>query len=273
MKTVYCSMWLVLGLLLSAASVYGAQWHATQGDIALLHHEAADSVTVFGKQWPLRAAADGGVVAFVGVDIAQKAEIYPVVWRGGAGESLDHLVVDRGSFPISKITVDRAMAQFDSKQLQMIRRDQRLLRESYGQHVDIDADFHFISRPVAGVVSTPLGARRIVNGEPRSPHSGIDIAAAAGTEVHLPAAGVVLLTAAMYLNGNSVVVGHGDGLVEIFSHLRTIAVRQGEHLMAGAVIGEVGATGRATGPHLHWGVRFAGARVSPQALLAAEERR
>jgi len=254
-------------LLLLAMPAYGRQWQAAQGEIVILRHAAADSVTVFGQQWPLRPAGDGTVRAWVGVDLARKEGSYAVVWQHGETRVHEQLLVQRGNFRISRITVKRDMAVFDTRQLRMIRRDQQALRASYRKRVPIHSDFHFIADPVQGVVSTPLGARRIVNGEPRSPHSGIDIAVAAGTPVHLPAAGVVVLTASMYLNGNTVVVAHGDGLVEIFSHLRTMAVHEGDALAAGALIGEVGATGRATGPHLHWGVRFAGARVSPHTLL------
>ncbi|MDX8414232.1 MAG: M23 family metallopeptidase [Mariprofundales bacterium] len=269
MKQCWWGGWAMVWLLLSATTACSTQWQATQGDIVRLHHAGAESVLLFGQQWPLRVDSRGGKQAWIGVDLAKKPGDYAVVWQDASGRVVDHLTVRKGDFRRSHITVKRAMAVFDAKQLKMIRRDQKALRDSYRQQVNMHSDFHFIAEPIAGIVSTPLGARRIVNGEPRSPHSGIDIAAPAGTKVHLPAAGVVLLTAAMYLNGNSVVVGHGDGLVEIFSHLRTIAVRQGDHLAAGATIGEVGATGRATGPHLHWGVRFAGARVSPKALLAA----
>jgi len=267
MRQFWRSGWTALWLLMSVTTAYGAQWQATQGDIVSLHHAAADSVSVFGQHWPLRTDKNGSKQAWVGVDMEQKPGDYSVVWQGHDGKVVDHLTVNKGDFRISRITVNRAMAVFNRKQLKMIRRDQKLLRDSYGKNVDIHSDFHFIAAPVTGIVSTPLGARRIVNGEPRSPHSGIDIAAPVGTEIHLPAAGVVLLTASMYLNGNTVVVGHGDGLVEIFSHLRTIVVQSGDYLAAGAIIGEVGATGRATGPHLHWGVRFAGARVSPKNLL------
>ncbi len=259
--------WLLLLLLLAAPSAYGQEWRATQGDIAVLTHQGATSVTVFGQPWPLRPQADGTVQAWVGVDIARKPGDYPVRWRDGNGIATDRLTIQPGHFRLSRITVKKSMAVFDRDQLKRIRHDQQLLRDSYRKQLDIHSDFHFIGKPVNSIVSTPLGARRIVNGEPRSPHSGIDIAAPAGTPITLPAAGVVLLTAAMYLNGNTVVVGHGDGLVEIFSHLQKTDVHEGDKLPAGAIIGEVGATGRATGPHLHWGVRFAGARVSPDALL------
>ena len=122
-------------------------------------------------------------------------------------------------------------------------------------------------KPVEGIESSPFGAQRIVNGKPKSPHSGIDIAAPPSTTIKTPLAGQVLLVADMYLNGKTVAIGHGNGLVSIFSHMRSTAVQQGDWLDTQQKIGEVGATGRATGPHLHWGIRFNSARINPASLL------
>ncbi len=264
---------LVAGMLVATA-VTAQEWHASQGDVLQLQHSAlqvdggSPSVEVFGRHWPLRRGADGSLHAWVGIDLARKPGRYRVHWRDGrGGQAQDLLQVQAGVFRVSRIQVARNMAVFDTEQLKMIRRDHKLLRASYIQPVARSAKFGFPFMPVAGVISTPFGARRVVNGESRAPHSGVDIAAAAGEAIRLPVAGEVLLVASMYLNGNTVVVGHGDGLVEVFSHLQSVAVKQGERLKAGDVLGRVGATGRATGPHLHWGVRFSGARVSPLSLL------
>ncbi|MDQ6973094.1 MAG: M23 family metallopeptidase, partial [Mariprofundaceae bacterium] len=88
-----------------------------------------------------------------------------------------------------------------------------------------------------------------------------------GTPIISPLAGKVLLAESMYLNGNTVVIGHGNGLVMVYSHMHELKLRQGDRVEAGATIGEVGMTGRATGPHLHWGVRFNQARINPLSLL------
>ncbi|MDX8409776.1 MAG: M23 family metallopeptidase [Mariprofundales bacterium] len=263
---------LVAGLLV-AASVTAQEWHASQGDVIILQHPAlrvvdgSPSVEIFGRHWPLRRQVDGALYGWVGIDLARKPGRYRVQWQDGSEVQEDWLQVQAGTFRISRIQVAPKMAIFDAEQLKSIRRDQGLLRASYIQPVTMNAEFSFPFMPVEGVISTPFGARRVVNGESRAPHSGLDIAASAGTVIRLPVAGQVLLVASMYLNGNTVVVGHGDGMVEVFSHLQSVAVKQGERLKAGTMLGRVGATGRATGPHLHWGVRFSGARVSPLSLL------
>jgi murein DD-endopeptidase MepM/ murein hydrolase activator NlpD len=113
-----------------------------------------------------------------------------------------------------------------------------------------------------------FGSRRIFNGEPRSPHGGTDFKAAPGTVVFAAADGVVALAAGQYFAGNAVYIDHGDGLVTMSFHLTEILVKNGDPVRRGQPIGKVGATGRVTGPHLHFGARWRGAKVDPQLLLA-----
>lgn len=115
-----------------------------------------------------------------------------------------------------------------------------------------------------------FGSRRIFNGQPRSPHTGADYAAKTGTRVHAVADGTVVLTASYFFPGNAVIVDHGDGLFSMYFHLSKTSVREGEKVSAGQAIGAVGATGRVTGPHLHLGIRWRGARVDPEVLLGRE---
>jgi len=158
---------------------------------------------------------------------------------------------------------------FDKPTLTRIRSEVKALKASYKVAVDANPDVVMHGKPIEGIVSTPFGAQRFVNGEPRSPHSGIDIAAPAGTVIHAPLAGRVLLVSDMYLNGKTVAIGHGNGLVSVYSHMQVTKVKKGDWIENGQQIGEVGATGRATGPHLHWGVRFNYARVNPDSLLVS----
>lgn len=113
-----------------------------------------------------------------------------------------------------------------------------------------------------------FGSRRIFNGEARSSHGGTDFKAAPGTVVYAPADGVVALAAGQYFAGNAVYIDHGDGLVTMSFHLSAILVKNGDKVKRGQPIGKVGATGRVTGPHLHFGARWRGAKVDPQLLLA-----
>ncbi|MCQ4346192.1 peptidoglycan DD-metalloendopeptidase family protein [Pseudomonas stutzeri] len=124
-------------------------------------------------------------------------------------------------------------------------------------------------RPVAGPLSSPFGLRRFFNGEERNPHSGLDFAVPSGTPVKAPAAGTVILVGDYFFNGKTVFVDHGQGLISMFCHLSQIGVKVGDELARGAVLGKVGATGRATGPHLHWNVSLNDARVDPSIFIGA----
>ncbi len=124
------------------------------------------------------------------------------------------------------------------------------------------------SLPASGRLSSRFGLRRIFNGKPRNPHAGLDVAAKAGSPVRAPADGVVVDTGEYFFNGNTVFIDHGQGLISACMHLSRIDVRPGQTVRKGAVLGAVGATGRATGPHLHWTVILNDTPVDPELFLA-----
>ncbi len=256
---------LALGIPIATAH----EWHVVQGDIVRVETALPGrhaSLRCFGKSWPVRMSVKGHWTGWIGVDLGQKPGRYTLHWASKKRKVSDYLYVDQGHFRISRITVKRTMAVFDAKALGRIHADHAALRKAYAMKVNARPDISIIGRPLDGIVSTPFGARRYVNGEPRAPHTGLDIAAPEGTPIVNPLAGRILLVKPMFLNGNTVVVGSGLGLVMVYSHLKSLHVHQGAWLEAGQIIGEVGQTGRATGPHLHWGVRFNGARVNPDSL-------
>ena len=130
---------------------------------------------------------------------------------------------------------------------------------------DFTSTFHW---PLTGRISGVYGSQRIYNGTPKSPHSGVDVAARTGTPVHAPAAGIITFAKPdLYLTGGTVLIDHGHGLSSSFLHLSRIDVRVGDRVEQDQVIGLVGATGRATGPHMHWGMNWFGVRVDPQLLV------
>ena len=122
-------------------------------------------------------------------------------------------------------------------------------------------------QPTPGALTASFGMRRIFNGVPKSPHSGLDIRAPQGQAVRAPAAGVVVLTGDFFFSGNAVFIAHGEGVVSLLCHLSKISVKEGQILRAGDPIGEVGSTGRATGPHLHWSLSLNNVRVDPKLFL------
>lgn len=259
---------LLLPMLLAPAQA--KEWKAVQGDVVtveIISNTTTAKLRCFGRDWPVEALSDGRIRGWVGVDLKKKPGSYQLQWVINNREFSDSLKVEKGNFRISRIEVKKNMASFDAKSLARLRRDQAALKHTYTMHVDATPTIHMHGMPVSGITSTPFGAQRYVNGEARSPHSGIDTAAAEGTPVFSPLAGKVLLKESMYLNGNTIVVGHGYGLVSVFSHLHEFQVNQGDWVKTGQQIATVGQTGRATGPHLHWGVRFKTARVNPESLL------
>jgi len=257
--------------LFCANTAFAATWSGIQGDVVSVETTYAGDkleLTCFGKNWPLKSLGHGAWRGWIGIDLKKKPGKYNIMWKSAKDAvANDFLEVTKGTFRVSHIEVTKKMAVFDKKTLARIRTEVKALKTTYIEKVDANPDVKMSGRPIEGIVSTPFGAQRYVNGEPRSPHSGIDIAAPAGTAIKTPLAGRVLLVADMYLNGKTVAIGHGNGLVSVYSHMQSIAATKGAWLEARQKIGEVGATGRATGPHLHWGVRFNNARVNPDSLL------
>lgn len=154
--------------------------------------------------------------------------------------------------------------------LERISRERKLIDGALANWRDASLEDVLLQAPVPGRRSSSFGFRRFFNEEPRSPHKGMDIAASLGTPVLAAANGTVTATGDFYFNGNTVIVDHGQGLVTMYCHLQTVDVAEGAAVEAGTPIGKVGATGRVTGPHLHFGTYLNGTAVDPALLLAPD---
>ena len=187
-----------------------------------------------------------------------------------SGEDASHSfsVVDK-AYTEQHITLqNREMVNPNPEQLSRIRGESRRQRALYLQHSDAPPPTAGFIQPLQGRISSLFGHRRFFNGQARNPHSGLDIAAPTGSEIRAPAAAEVTLVDDLYYNGKTIFLDHGQGLITMYCHLSESLVTEGERVEQGEVIGLVGATGRVTGPHLHWSVSLNGYRVDPQSMMA-----
>lgn len=157
----------------------------------------------------------------------------------------------------------------DKEQLDRIFAERKIIDAALGNFRDQPLDSVSLAVPVDGPRSSSFGKRRFFNDQPRSPHSGMDIAANEGEPIKAPRNGVVTATGDYFFNGNTVIVDHGQGLVTMYCHLSKIQVAEGDEVSMGDKLGEVGSTGRVTGPHLHFGTYLNSAAVDPAILLDA----
>ncbi|MDQ6965861.1 MAG: hypothetical protein Q9M23_02930 [Mariprofundaceae bacterium] len=175
---------ILMGSLPQQASAQ--QWQAVQGDVLIIELPAVDKhrqVRAFGKAWPWKQLDGQRIKAWIGIDLKAKPGNHKLLIRGETTEQRHQIQVEEGNFRISRIKVAKKMAEFDAITLKRIRADQAAIKQTYGMQVDANPEIEISMQPTEGIVSTPFGAQRYVNGAPRSPHSGLDIAAPEGTSV------------------------------------------------------------------------------------------
>ncbi|MFC6841645.1 M23 family metallopeptidase [Xanthomonas theicola] len=272
---------LALGLLASAAAVPAL--HAQSAPSAgadtrsVFPRSASQGALVIGKVPPgsrvqyagrsLRVSGYGSVVFGIGRDA--RGPLRLLVQRADGGSETVDIAVAPRAWPLERIdgvppkTVNpppAIAARIKREQAQVVA-----ARDRDDDRTDFAAPFVW---PVQGRISGRFGNARVYNGQPGAGHSGMDIAVPTGTPVKAPAAGVVTFAAPdLYLTGGTVLLDHGYGVSSNFLHLSRIDVKVGDHLVQGQVLGAVGATGRATGPHLHWGMNWFDVRIDPLLVL------
>jgi len=244
--------------------------HAPQGGVARWPGISAKECGIYGKRYP---AVDS--VCYYPIDIQTRTGSHQIaLWDQQGKQHLGHLVVEEQQFPEVSFDLPPALNRYLEPSAEELARAAtestevaRILRAS-------DEAPHF-SLPLGKPSGTmphsanDFGSLRAFNGKVKSLHSGLDFPVNEGSSVKAMAAGTVALAADHFFTGNAVYIDHGDGLMSMYFHLKSVAVHSGDAVKRNQTIGTVGGTGRATGPHLHVGVRWLGKRINPERLLEA----
>jgi len=216
---------------------------------------------------PLVVPGEPGPVFVMGVDLdAAPGRVLIIMQRAGGGEERFPIRIEKRRFPEERLTLPPAMVTPPKELEERIAREQALAAGIYRTPDALKLWDRGFTPALEQKAAGNFGRRRILNGVPKSPHSGQDYTAPAGTPVKAVGGGRVRLAADFYYSGRTLFVDHGAGLVSVYMHLQEIQVAEGDIVAAGQVIGRVGSTGRATGPHLHLGVRLFEQRVDPETL-------
>jgi murein DD-endopeptidase MepM/ murein hydrolase activator NlpD len=228
---------------------------------------------LFKTAFPFYPSGEKGVwFGLVGIDLECAPGRYQARITGYRGASqlfrgTYPLDVAKKDFPVRHLKVAPKYTSPPAEAMARIREESRLV----GALFDTVTPEKFWSgsflRPVPGAATSSFGKRSVFNGQPRSPHSGTDFRASRGTPINAPNHGKVVLARNLYFAGNTVMIDHGLGLYSYFAHLSEFRVSAGDQVEKGDVVGLVGATGRVTGPHLHWTTKVSGSRVDPLSLL------
>jgi murein DD-endopeptidase MepM/ murein hydrolase activator NlpD len=260
-----------LALLVASAIAQGAtplpRASLVPGGVALVRIDGAiddpPRVTL-GSAPVMVLRRDDHWLAIVGIPLATApGKVAVTVTRREATRSSVELAIKPKRYIVQKLRVNPDMVDLSPPDLDRVNRERPVLQAAFATFSETPPPTLRLRQPVPGTRSSSYGLRRVFNGQPRSPHTGTDIAAPQGTPVVASARGKVVLADDYFFGGNTVVLDHGQGLVTMYGHLSAIDVAVGDVVNAGAVIGKVGATGRATGPHLHWGVTLNQTMVDP----------
>ena len=213
---------------------------------------------------------DARWLAIVGVPLTIKPGSQQITAKTANGTRTLNFTVASKQYPEQRITL-KNQRQVNPNPADLKRIDGELAEQisAYRSFTPGTPSNLLLDKPVSGPLSSKFGVRRFFNGEERNPHAGLDFAVPAGTPIKSPAAGKVILIGNYFFNGNTVFVDHGQGFISMFCHMSKVDVKVGQTVTRGGVVGRVGSTGRATGPHMHWNVSLNDARVDPAIFIGA----
>jgi len=247
-----------------------------QGDAVRIEHSHEAGLEAASIDWNGRSVpmvrSDDVWFTLLGVDLDVSPGSYPatLVLRHTNGETTrtDEVIdVTSKEFPTTRLTVEPQYVELAPEDLARSNRESARLGEIFGRISGEALWTEPFEVPIPGREGSNFGHRRVFNDQPRNPHSGADISASEGTPIRSANRGRVVETGNYFFNGNTVIVDHGLGIYAVYLHLSRIDVEIGQWLERGEVLGLVGATGRVTGPHLHWGFRVQNARVDPFSIV------
>jgi murein DD-endopeptidase MepM/ murein hydrolase activator NlpD len=264
----------------SAPKGHDGQYSGKQGQVLVVKVKGEEQATevkgTFLKRTipffrEFRPGEPDGYIGLLGIDMQDEPGTYELAVDVKHGEQAKQLsfnvLVAKEKFLVEHLTLPKDKVDLDEKGATRWKTEQEQVKQALAENSRLKLwRSHFVE-PVNGKRTGIFGSVRIMNGQPRNPHNGEDIGAPLGTDVAATNDGIVRITVDHIFSGKGVFVDHGLGFYSMYFHLSEILVKDGDLVTAGQIIGKVGTTGRATGPHLHWGVKLNGARVNPYSLL------
>jgi len=230
-----------------------------------------NSSVYYQKKKVMLAHTENGDYAIVGIPLTAKAGKHKLTIKQNNTRHIINFEVADKHYRTQHLTIkDKRKVNPNAEDMKRIIKEKKRIQQALAHWSDPMPNVLRFIPPVNGIRSDSFGSRRVFNGQPRRPHSGMDIAASEGTPIYAPAAGTVINTGDYFFNGKSVFLDHGQGLVTMYGHMSEIVVKESQTVQQGDLLGKVGKTGRVTGAHLHWGVSLNDARVDPGLLLVTE---